>query len=101
MLPCIVRLDGPTIPPVRRMQNDSLVPLVPDDPALLSDELYGPEEAPGKPFPRTSLSPPLPCDEEEDGEGEIKANIKAEPPAGFPLSGWARMGCGQAFSPLY
>jgi len=48
-------------------------------------------------MPSPSLSPSRPRDEEEDGEGDIKARIKSKPPAGFPLSGCARWGCRQAF----
>ena len=62
-----------------------------------TSEFHCPKLSSRQPPPPSPLSPPRPCDEEEDGEGDIKANIKAEPPAGFPLSGWAREGCGQAF----
>ena len=96
MSPSILLLSNPGIPSVRCMEDDALVAVVSDDPALLSDELYLFEVPSGQPLP--TLTPSRPRDKEEEGEGDIKANIKAKPPAGFPLSGWARGGCGQACS---
>jgi hypothetical protein len=87
-----MRLDLPVLPVIRRIKNHSLVPVVAYNPSLLPFKSYSVKHAPRQPLP--TLPPPRTRDEEEDGEGDIKA----KPPAGFPLSGWARWGCGWACS---
>jgi len=73
MLTRIMWLDGPVVSSVRRMQDDALVPVVSDDPALLPDELHGLEVSSRQPLP-LALSPSHQrCQQEGQAEGHFNA----------------------------